>query len=455
MGQTGTLVWVLMPDGTSCYCKCSCPAGATLVALPGSNWSKIMDIKVGDKVLALKQDKTWKPMDVKFSDGTQGDGFPVPYIIFVETVTGIQLIVTADHPFLLSTGKLQRASRLTTDDKLVDENNNPVGIKQVGYGSYTGPIWNISTSEGAPGEPMWGHLINTAGIVSGDYYAQLFLVDEAMLSSPLVGSPEYVEKHGTKSKMKIKIEKTASTAAHLYRFKPAKKFVPPENAVSLLPEGYTAKPGTLRAIDDTVPLEMARYIVAAFKYVYDDIVYEVVWEDNTVNSYAWMDGNTKHVAILGGICRHIAMKQEGIALVVAHETGHHYGGPPQYPDQPWSSCEGQADYWGACIGMRAVFWGPESLRMIQAGAEQLRDLFTNGLVPIVQVRSEDSKTKPKKELVDVLSEYSAKDDKGSSTMHFDVMPMEGGFCGHPPAECRYQTYLAALDFNPKPACAGS
>ena len=192
-GFSGTVVYTVGPDGKTCYCKCSCLAHNTPVAVSANSWKRIQDFQVGDTVFTVNSGKEWKESKVAFSDGTKGDGNPVPYTIYVRTETNIELIVTSDHPFLLENGELQRASRLTLQDKLVDEKFQPVGIQQLGYGVYTGGIHNISTSKGGPGEPLNEHLINTAGVISGDYYAQLFLVKQGLLSEPLIGSAEYLK----------------------------------------------------------------------------------------------------------------------------------------------------------------------------------------------------------------------------------------------------------------------
>lgn len=121
--------------------------------------------------------------------------------------------------------------------------------------------------------------------------------------------------------------------------------------------------------------------------------------------------------------RHRAVEIEGLGLVLAHEIGHHFGGAPRYPNNPWASCEGQADYWGALVAMREVWWGGEALRQVRAGAEQLYNLFAHGLLM-------------------GLSEADAE---------LQLAALAG--CGHPPAACRRETYLAALTLDDKPACA--
>jgi hypothetical protein len=421
-GFSGNVVYVVHND-QYCYCNCSCVAVDTLVAVGKDSWKRMGDLRVGDSILAMDTTGKWTAKKIKFSNGTgAGDGNPVPYAIFVALKNGTQLIVTADHPFLLSTKKLQVACRLSPSDELLDENMQPLEIATIGYGEYVGGIHNVSTSTGKPGEPLDGHLINTGGIISGDFYAQLYLVEEPQLKMPMVGMPEYFARHRiTPELLGQQLEDVTPPDPRFVHHRP---FVAPAHSVGFLPPWMEqTDPSNLRPLDDTLPLEMAEYLLTHFRKSYPSINYHVRWTDNAVNAYAWIEGGQRHVAILGGLIRHKAVEIEGLGLVIAHEIGHHYGGPPRYPNNPWASCEGQADYWGALVAMREVWWGEEALEQISKGAEQLYNLFAFGLLSS-------------------LSEAEAQER---------LAAMAG--CAHPPAACRRDTYRATLSLKPKPACA--
>ena len=152
-------------------------------------------------------------------------------------------------------------------------------------------------------------------------------------------------------------------------------------------------------------------------------VYHIEWLDNTVNAYAWRQNGQRHVALLGGIIRHRFMQRQGVGLVLAHELGHHYGGAPTYPSNGLS-CEGQADYWGASVGMRAVWRGVHYFEEMRAAIDQLFNLFSNGVVRTISEEEEEQ------------------------------IYAESAGCSHPPAACRRDTYIAAMRLDPKPACAG-
>jgi len=69
------------------------------------------------------------------------------------------------------------------------------------------------------------------------------------------------------------------------------------------------------------------------------------WLDGTVNAYATRSVDAWNVHINGGIARAKGMTDDGFALIVCHEIGHHLGGAPRTKlFEGWPSAEGQADY---------------------------------------------------------------------------------------------------------------
>lgn len=80
-----------------------------------------------------------------------------------------------------------------------------------------------------------------------------------------------------------------------------------------------------------------------------------LWKDPTVNASAEQQGSTWIVNMYGGLARHAAVTEEGFALVVCHELGHHLGGFPRYSDDPWASNEGQSDYFAVTKCLRKAY----------------------------------------------------------------------------------------------------
>jgi len=427
LGNQGRPVFV-ENAGSYCWCKCSCVASSTPVENDNNNWKAIGDIKVGESVLAMDTSGKWTKTNVVYSDGSSMPERPFPYAIYITTENNITLITTASHLFLMADGSLKRADRLTPIDKLLDKNKKPLQITNLISGSYHGPIHHIATKNWNEKElNVSGHLINTSGVISADYFAELFL-QPAQNTTPQVGTASYNKSFNfSKSSLNTTLRDTIQFSEKA-SFIPYKQKADPKDVVYFIPPGLDlAKEEYLSPLDNSVPYEMALYLADHFKVYYPDVIYHIEWTDNRVNAFAWMQGNQRHVSLLGGLLRHNAIKIEGVSLVLAHELGHHFGGTPKYPNNTWSSCEGQADYWGALVGMRKVWFGQTALENIDKGSVQLYNLFAYGLT------------------------------QNLITMNWDDFKLTNkltGLCTHPQAACRLETYRAAMRADAKPSCAG-
>jgi hypothetical protein len=93
------------------------------------------------------------------------------------------------------------------------------------------------------------------------------------------------------------------------------------------------------------------------------------WTDGTVNAYAQQLGNVWQVSMFGGLARHDTITEDGFALVVCHEIGHHIGGAPKkssWMGTTWASNEGQADYWGSMKCFRKYAENDDNLAIVAA-----------------------------------------------------------------------------------------
>jgi hypothetical protein len=400
-------------------------AGETLINIDGTNWKSIQSIKTGDQILAMGADGIWKLTDVVSSAGLGDTTKPFPYAIFVTVSTGASLIVSPDHVFYMPDGSLKRADRLTPTDSLSLADRQPAKITALTSGVYYGPMWNVTVSKDESPTTPFGHLINTAGVISADWALQR-LQGEKLANGPQIGSKEYVQTYKAEISSLTKLTETIRLDD-----RKGVRFIPhvslpalPPDAVNFLPPGEDiAFPGELQPLDYSIPYEMGTYLASHYKTYYPDVNFEIDWLNNDVNAVAFISGGQRYVRVYGGLLRHVRIQVEGAGLVLAHEIGHHFGGPPRYATgATWASCEGQSDYWGARIAQRKVWWGEYSIDQTTKGAAQLRDLFQNGLMT--------------RHLVSLNATPKA------------------GICTHPPAQCRYDTYMAGLRLQPKPACAG-
>jgi len=92
-----------------------------------------------------------------------------------------------------------------------------------------------------------------------------------------------------------------------------------------------------------------------FRRAFPEVTYELLWESPTINAQAWRLGSARFVRVYGGLVRHPAITKYGLALMLAHETGHHLGGSPRDPAMPWMTWQGQADYWAASVAMPRIW----------------------------------------------------------------------------------------------------
>ena len=81
------------------------------------------------------------------------------------------------------------------------------------------------------------------------------------------------------------------------------------------------------------------------------------WSNGTVNASAQRFGSTYKVNMYGGLARHPEITEDGFALVLCHEIGHHIGGAPKVGGfrgmlMKWASNEGQSDYFASLKCLR-------------------------------------------------------------------------------------------------------
>ena len=87
------------------------------------------------------------------------------------------------------------------------------------------------------------------------------------------------------------------------------------------------------------------------------------WDDDTVNASAQEQGKSWIVNMYGGLARHPLTTDDGFALVVCHETGHHLGGAPR-KGMSWAANEGQADYFGSMKCLRRVLEKTDNVAIV-------------------------------------------------------------------------------------------
>jgi hypothetical protein len=150
----------------------------------------------------------------------------------------------------------------------------------------------------------------------------------------------------------------------------------------------SAPAGCLRPATDSQQHEWAGGIVARFAALFDDIAIDIAWESDSLNAQAFRLGPTAaYVRVYGGLARHRDIGLEGLALAIAHEIGHHKGGPPADRHCHWLSTERRADEWARTVGLPAVF-GQTAPDMARVGADQLFGALADLVAPGTEPRCE-------------------------------------------------------------------
>lgn len=93
------------------------------------------------------------------------------------------------------------------------------------------------------------------------------------------------------------------------------------------------------------------------------------WESEVVNAGTYRDEGGKHwhINLYGGFARHPSITEDGYALVICHELGHHIGGAPKKTINGmrfWASTEGQSDYFATLKCLRKVFADEDNIEAI-------------------------------------------------------------------------------------------
>lgn len=221
----------------------------------------------------------------------------------------------------------------------------------------------------------------------------------------------------------------------------------------ILPKNNLRVPTTFFRTFNTMSEETFDRIIGDVKKVYDPIVaqaggtleIEKDWKDDTVNAFATRSGTTFKVNMFGGLARHPDTTEDGLALVVCHEIGHHLGGFPKKNvmwGSTWASNEGQADYFATTKCLRNYFKSlhnsAQVVAMMTVSDKIQQDCFkTWGQTPdhAVCVRS----TLAGQSMGNLFASLSRVSKPDVTTPDGHVVSRTND--DHPAAQCRLDTYF--------------
>jgi len=426
MNQPDPKIW----GSRECDCCCACFAYGTPVAISPEATKPIEQFSPGDAVLTgsivLESGNlqvSWKENTVVMSTGAPpltGKGHQD--MILVSYGEGFELISTLDQVFLLSSGKLKHASQLSVKDTLTAPDGSPVEIKSIKVVQYSGGIHHIATSL-RPVESPDGHLLNTNGVVTGDYALQISTTEmgEQLETGPHIGSQEYDDSHKDSLKGAFHYSKVSeSTTADLP--KTVHLYV---NDSSPIPDGAASFVTVDQAIEidanatfrppfDPVNGALVERLFQIFNTFYPQIHFYLDKTDTTPNAYAFEAYGEKHVVISGKLGRVNTMFWQGISLILAQCVASF-----EQNDQGGLTnrliSKSEADLLSTKNVLRTV-WLFQFSEVANAGIEQIKQLFAN-----VKINNGGNPKDPKNE---------------------------------PALACREETFLAGEMGGSLPECAG-
>ncbi|WP_141685134.1 hypothetical protein [Burkholderia stabilis] len=434
--SAGKEIMYQRPNGT-CYCICSCIGDGTQVTLADGNSVNIERVEQG---------KTWiraAGRDLRFTEYLVSQVSFAPKSKTLNTIR-IQyttrdgnkhdLICTQSHPFLLYGSKqLCAAANLTPDDRLLDSQGNPVAIDRLDWGEYNGSFWEIATTMAPPDQDLNGHLILTNGVVSGDFAIETFVnypIGDAAVpfeirrEAAVVGSEAWRQEHGdhvAPLNGPVGINGGVFTPHHLSRVDV------PSHAADFLPwwqADFLRLVAPKRPYNDPYALEMCEWLLdRVYRPLYPDVTFLFDWYSDEVNSHSWVTDGKKYVYLPGGLSRIDGFDYDGVALALAHEVGHLYGKPDG--SESGVTCEGEADFYGAAVVMRKLWFGEQYFESTQKAIDQVKTLY----------------------------EYMGRPAPDGARFDSRAVRLDKAGRVYPSNQCRIDTWEAAMQGPTKPACA--
>jgi hypothetical protein len=128
------------------------------------------------------------------------------------------------------------------------------------------------------------------------------------------------------------------------------------------------------------PRRRADALIKRYQDAFPVIHYDLFWETRLLNAQAFICRRGRCVRLYGGLGRHRRIGIEGLAFALAHETGHHLGGPPRHPSYASLSSERRASEWALTAGLPKVFGRTVGQRYGHPGLTQLARLWPRHLI---------------------------------------------------------------------------
>jgi hypothetical protein len=410
------------PEAGDCWCCCSCFAYGTPIEVDPKLYQMIEDIVPGQEVLATDASLSrWVKRRVTELGGmapeTQLDFMAYSQFKLADHQVRI-LITTADHLFLLPTGKLMPVQDLRPGDEVRQANGEVARVEVMTWLQFDGGVRHISLGEWRRGDPLDGHLINSNGLVTADLAVQLdyygggltehMAPDEPASERPPVGSLEFYRKYDTTAYDAF-VNDPEAWPANSQPIGPSLLNVPPSALAYLTPEqaaDIAAAAAGTQSLGDSAKLALTRYLFQLHSAWHHQVYFIVDWANQLPNAWYFQDFKRDYIVLTGGLVRLNQLGREGLAIVLSHLVARLQG----------AACTGDADYDGVLLYLRQMWYGAQFLPTFHEGYRQIAEVF--GLI---------------------------------SPEHRRADP--GNICRQPSIDCRLETLRAAAASGDLPECA--
>jgi hypothetical protein len=407
--------------GGKCYCCCSCFAYDTPIEVTPGEFALVQNIETGDTVLAAGLDLDWRPKQVEMATGWYSETKLVTmYYVRYEFPDGPEsqrdILVTADHLFLMASNRLKAVQDLVPGDRIRRADGQEAEVTFVAVGSYVGGIRSLQMGE-FDGLNLDGHLLNANGIVSADYAVQVYyasehlppdFLEEVADGAPRVGEPEYKAIYTNPAYEAFAADPETWPAGFSLVRRSA--VTPPPSAKSFLTEAQALDVqanAPHSGESNPNPAENVLYLFDITRAFFPNTTLLLDWEENLPNAYAWDAWGQQMIVITGGLARITTLRRDGLALILSTMLAY------RYPD---IVCMGDADYKGPFLILREMWQDDLYFDVMDNALPQISELF----------------------------DYIAPDHRGGQP---------GKICIVPSTECRMKTYQAAYSMLGLPDCA--
>jgi len=300
------------------------------------------------------------------------------------------LIASMDHLFMLASGKLKRADRVVPHkDQLLGADGKALEILSSISGKWTKGLHHIATGLDFTGS-LDGHLIDSAGIVSGDYCLQINqheLVKMRLMDDPethpVHGSDEFAELHPHLDVTRAAALKSGTNLASITMpegftaFNPNGGMLIPPGAAQFLTDAQATdivnnKKASFRDLADDSGFNSVDYLIKVFKGFYPNINIVVDHANPNFNTYAFEIYGQKYLIVAGEIIRLNGLYADGYKFILSQGIARLLGYKPK--NENGYTYVAAADFYATSSIFREVFY-LESDDLANNALDQMKMVF--------------------------------------------------------------------------------